>query len=128
MDPTCIRRGVDLIIGKSGDNLCPVAAMLSFLAARGAGSGPLFQFSDCRYLTRDRLVSELRWILAAAYIDTSQYCGHSFRIGAATTAARAGVEDLLIKTMGKWELVAYLSYIRTSKDQLSAVTARLSSA
>ena len=98
MDP--IRQGVDLIIGKSGDNVCPVAAMLSFLAARSAGSGPLFQFSDGHYLTRDRLVSELRRIWAATNIDTSQYCDHSFRIGAATTAARAGVEDSLIKNMG----------------------------
>ena len=108
--------------------MCPVAAMLSYLAAHGAGSGPLFQFSDGRYLTRDRLVCELRRVLAAANIDMSQYCGHSFRIGAATTAARAGVEDSLIKTMGRWESVAYLRYIRTSKDQLAAVTARLSSA
>ena len=49
-------------------------------------------------------------VLAAANIDMSQYCGHSFRIGAATTAARAGVEDSLIKTMGRWESVAYLRY------------------
>ena len=98
MDP--IRQGVDLIIGKSGDNVCPVAAMLSFLAARSAGSGPLFQFSDGHYLTRDRLVSELRRIWQLLTLTHLSTVTIDFRIGAATTAARAGVEDSLIKNMG----------------------------
>ena len=120
------RQGVDVVIGKTGDDLCPVQAAVRYLAVRGNGLGPLFMFSDGRYLSRDRLVSSLRRVLSAANIDTSRFNGHSFRIGAATTAAKAGLEDSLIKTLGRWESTAYLRYIHTSRDQLAAVASSLS--
>ena len=88
--------------------------------------GPLFMFSDGRYLSRDRQVSSLRRVLSAANIDMSCFNGHSFRIRAATTAAKAGLEDSLIKMLGRWESTAYLWYIHTSRDQLAAVASSLS--
>lgn len=120
------RHGVDLVIGKSGDELCPVEAMMSYLAARGDGPGPLFLYSDGHYLTREKLVLALRQVLSSANINMSHFSGHSFRIGAATTAARAGVQDSMIKTLGRWHSSAYLRYIQTSKDQLASVSGRLS--
>ena len=42
--------------------------------------------------------------LAWVGIDRSKYSGHSFRIGAATTAAQAGIGGATIKAMGKWSL------------------------
>ena len=120
------RQGVDIVIGKTDDDLCPVQATVRFLAIRGDSPGPLFQFSDGRFLSRDRLVISLKRVLSEAGIDTSRFNGHSFRIGAATSAARAGLEDSLIKTMGRWESSAYLRYIRTSRDQLAAVASSLS--
>ena len=121
------RKGVTIVIGTSKDELCPVNAVLSYLAVRGAEPGPLFRFAGGRCLTRERLVSSLRHVLAAANIDTTHFSGHSFRIGAATTAARVGVEDSLIKTLGRRESSAYMRYIRTSTDQLAAIALRLSS-
>ena len=56
----------------------------------------------------------------------SKYSGHSFRIGAATTAASVGVEDSLIKTLGRWESSAYLLYVRVPRDRLALVSKRLS--
>ena len=38
------------------DGLCPVAALLSYLAKRGLAPGPLFRFDDGRPLTRLALV------------------------------------------------------------------------
>ena len=38
------RKGVDLFIGRTGGDLCPVAAILSYMACRGAQPGPLFVF------------------------------------------------------------------------------------
>ena len=49
--------------------------------------GPLFMYQDGQYLTRQRLVAEVRDALERAGLDQSRYCGHSFRIGTATMAA-----------------------------------------
>ena len=46
------RVGMDVIIGRTEGKLCPVAAVLNYLAKRGPGSGPLFWFEDGRPLTR----------------------------------------------------------------------------
>ncbi len=43
----------------------------------------------------------MRGALEAGGIDASKYAGHSFRIGAATTAAMVGIEDSLIKEGGR---------------------------
>ena len=52
------------------------------------------------------------------------YSGHSFRIGAATTALM-DVEDSVIKMLGWWESAAYQWYICTHKDTLAAMSVRL---
>ena len=95
------RKGVDLFIGKTGSSLCPVAAMLSYLCVRGMADGPLFKFTDGRVLTRQRFVSAVRAGLDKAGIDSSKYRGHSFWIGAGTTAAARGIEDCILKTLGR---------------------------
>ena len=67
----------------------------------------------------------MREVLQKVGIDCSKYSGHSFRVGAATTAAAVGIQDSLIKTMGRWESVAYQLYVRTPWDQLTAVAGML---
>ena len=42
---------------------------------------------------REALVKQLRSALSQFDVDVSQYSGHSFRIGAVTTAAAVGLED-----------------------------------
>ena len=66
-------------------------------------------------LTRVRLVDEMQKALSVAGIDASHYTGHSFRIGAATTALQAGVSDAKVKMLGYWERSAYQCYLRTSR-------------
>jgi len=60
-----------------------------------------------------------------ACVDQSQYCGHSFRIGAATTGAAKGLEDCIKKTLGRWESLAYLRYLKLSHEQLGGYSAML---
>ncbi len=80
------------------------------MAARGSAPGPLFNFHDGKFLTRDNFVKAVRAALPAAGVDAAHYSGHSFQIGAATTAFSQGVPDVLIKTMGRWESSAYTLY------------------
>ena len=60
--------------------------------------------------------------LKMAGISPEAYTGHSFRIGAATTAAKCGIEeDSLIQTLGRWKSTAYLAYIKIPPQQLATV-------
>ena len=122
------RKGIDLYLGKTAADLCPVRAVLNYLVVRGRRrQGPLFLFADGTYLTRLRLVEALRQALGKAGIDPTKYSGHSFRIGAATTAAKKGMEDSVIKTLGRWRSLAYLDYIRMPREQLASYSRLLCS-
>lgn len=120
------RQGVFIYLGATGNDLCPVAAVSAYLAIRGRAPGPFFRFASGAALTRESLVRHLRSALGRFDVDVSQYSGHSFRIGAATAAATAGLEDSLIKTLGRWESSAYQLYVRLPRERLASVSRRLS--
>ena len=119
------RRGVDVFLGRTYNDLCPVAALLAYIAVRGGGDGPLFKFGNGRFLTRARFITRIREALEVLGLNSLNYAGHSFRIGAATAAAECGVEDSLIKALGRWESSAYQIYIRTPREKLAAISSRL---
>ena len=117
-----LRKGVTLVLGKTDQILCPVSSMMSYLVVRGSSAGPLFVYPDNSFLTRDRFVEEVRRALGSAGVDPALFNSHSFRIGAATTAAARGLEDSLIKTLGRWESSAYLRYVRIPRSELANYT------
>ena len=121
------RRGVNLWVGRTGSDLCPVAAVLDYLRVRGSRPGPLFVFVDRRVLSRQRFVDAVCSALEKAGFDQAKYCSHSFRIGAASAAAAKGIEDCVIKTLGRWESLAYLQYIRLPREQLAGFSGLLAS-
>ena len=45
------RKGIKIIIGKTDDDLCPVAALLIYLNVKGLRPGPLFVWKAAIYLT-----------------------------------------------------------------------------
>ena len=92
--------GVDIIVGRTGLVLCPVAAVVDYVRVRGDRAGPFFIRSDGSAVTKPWFISQLRSILTAIGLPQQQYAGHSFRIGTATTAAMAGIEDSTIQTLG----------------------------
>ena len=114
------KQGTSVFLAASHNELCPLAALLSYLVSHPPGEGPLFQFADGSPLTRPRFVTEFRKALMAAGVQAEAYTGHSFRIGAATTAAAKGVADNLIKALGRWTSEAYQIYIRLPREQLAA--------
>ena len=102
------RKGVDIYLGRTHSDLCPVEAMLAFLAIRGNKPGFLFQFKDGKNLTKDCFVKKVWKLLQQVGVDSSKYAGHSFRIG---------VAEATIKMLGRWESSAYLLYIKTPRDK-----------
>ena len=119
------RQRVTLVLGKTGKVLCPVASMMAFLATRGNEGGPLFRFEDGTYLTRAHFVKELKRALVGGDIDAEKYRGHSFRIGAATTAAEKGIEDSVIQTLGRWKSTDYLLYVKIARENLAQYSVHL---
>lgn len=122
------RVGINIFIGRADNRLCPITAILSYMVERGAGPGPFFRFQDGRPLTRARFVTKVKEALTVAGIDCTPYSGHSFRSGAATTAANQGISDATIKMLGRWRSSAYQLYIKTPREQLAAYSRTLSSA
>ena len=89
--------GCDICVGRGMGCVCPITALGSYLSLHGSAPRPLFMFSDGHPLTQQQLSSSVQSILHGAGYSGS-YSGHSFCIGAATTAVAQEVPDHLIKT------------------------------
>ena len=70
--------------------MCPVISLVSYLLTKTPTEGPLFRFKDGHPLTSSQRVEAAAVIeaLQKVGIDQSRYCGHSYRNGAAMTAAK----------------------------------------
>lgn len=88
-------------MGRVDGPICPVKALLGYLAVRGMSPGPLFRFVDGSPLSHVGLVDAVRQALGGQGFVVQGFNGHSFRIGAATAAAARGVSDSLIQTLGR---------------------------
>ena len=119
------RHGVQLYLGKTGKDICPVMAILPYLALRGASAGPLFILSDGSFLTRKKFAALVLNTLKQVGVEDAQYNTHSFRIGAATTVKDAGISDVHIKMLEHWKSNAYQLYIRTPQKQLANLSKQL---
>ena len=71
IDP--FRQRVSVYIGATNSLLCPLAAIVGFMVERGSTEGPLFMWSNGRYLTRDRFVTEVRKALSSVGIQAENY-------------------------------------------------------
>ncbi|VDI30919.1 Hypothetical predicted protein [Mytilus galloprovincialis] len=117
------RQGVNITIYEN-DTFKPVDTMNKYLSIRynnGAlPKSPLFVEDEFQSspLSRETFISSLRQLLDTLGYNTVKFCGHSFRIGAATSAAACGVEDHIIQTLGRWSSDCYIRYIRTDAKVL----------
>ena len=121
-DPFC--QGFFIYLGRGQAPLCLISAILAYLHRRGPSSGPLFIDTHGQPLTHPPLSSFIPSVLQGAGIP-GHFSGHSFRIGAATTATQCGIPDHLIKTLGRWSSDAYPLYVRTLVESIVAVSGRL---
>ena len=117
------RKSTTLHLPTLGTATCPVRAMKKFLErSRNRSTLPLFTFHNGTFLTRRDVSTMTKSLLAGLVNDASPYSSHSYRIGAATTAAAAGLPDSQIQTLGRWRSSAYKSYIRIAPESLQKAT------
>ena len=112
--------GITIHLGKTGDILRPVSSLLSYLVCRPRSPGPLFLLRSGHPLSRVYLVHAVRQALSCTGLDVSRFNGHSFRIGAATAAAEAGLSDATIQQLGRWRSSAFLRYLRPPVQAIAA--------
>jgi hypothetical protein len=117
------RKGVDIKIFPQDNHLCPLQAVSGYLQVRtplnSCPNSPFFLLPDRVPLTRKEFTSLLRGVLQCVGNNTELIKPHSFRIGAATSAAKANIPDHLIKTLGRWSSDCYARYIRTPVSMLA---------
>ena len=121
------RKGAMIYLGKTGHAVCPVQALVQYLSRRGGAPGPLFLFSDGKWLTRQAFSKALNNALEELQMDSSQFNTHSFRIGAATSAKQVGISDSHVKALGRWQSNAYQKYVRLSPQDLARLSKSLAS-
>jgi integrase len=120
-----LRTGADITLARTGQDTCPVAAILAYLAVRRGHSGPLFRFEDGKFLTQPSLIKHMREALSQLGINPQIYSGHSLRIGAATLAAANGVQDSTTKALGRWKSNAFQGYICLPSADLASTASKL---
>ena len=97
---------------ESYSDVCPVRSLYQFIELRGPQPGPLFCFPGIQYVSYSFFRETLSNSLSRSGLSPSRYKSHSFRVGAASTAATLGISDEQIQHMGRWKSLAFKSYIR----------------
>ncbi|VDI83468.1 Hypothetical predicted protein [Mytilus galloprovincialis] len=86
------REGVDIHLFVSGASVCPVLSLERYMDFRARkfkdskSQDAFFVMENRKALTRNYFISSLKNILAVLGYNSALYNGHSFRIGASTTA------------------------------------------
>ena len=114
-----------MYVGKTDCPLCSVTATTHYMAIQGLTAGPFFVLKNETPLTKSVFIAKIRETLQILGFPEENFAGHSFRIGAATAATSAGIEDSVIRTMGRWSSSAFLAYIRTPREQLATFSRSL---
>ena len=102
--------------------------MLAYISLRQDAPGAFFITEDKAPVTKSWFVQQIRVTLSSIGLPQADYAGHSFRIGAATSAALAGIEDSTIQALGRWQSAAFLQYIWMPREQLASISRLLASA
>jgi len=100
------RQGFTLYTGYSKHSVCAICAMKANLRIQNQLKsvnqlGHLFCLSSGSAITRHELQNVLASILRLLGLTPDLYSTHSFRIGGATSAAIAGLNDYEIKLIGR---------------------------
>ena len=96
------RRGVTVVIRKTGDDICPVSALFSYLVSRGTKLRAHSLWTDGSHLQKLKFVEEVRSALTKAAKD---YVGHSFRIEAEPQQQQQEYRTLQFRSLADGKLI-----------------------
>ena len=87
------------------------------LRPRGGGEGGrcFFRAFGRFPLVRSEFNTLLKRCVEFVDLPVQFFSAHSFRIGAATSAAMLGMSDAMIRNMGRWSSNTFKRYIRIDK-------------
>jgi hypothetical protein len=105
--------GYSIALPATGRSVCPLKAYLQYADQRKqrfADDQPFFILENGHFLTRRAIDKVIHQLLPS---NSTKYSSHSFRIGAATTAASNGATEEEIKLTGRWKSAAFARYVRT---------------
>ncbi|XP_069591863.1 uncharacterized protein [Ranitomeya imitator] len=104
-------RGVWFPLFAIKGSICPLSLMRSYMQIRGNGL-QLFIHENGSPLFACQFLAILRQALTFLGLPAAEFGTHSFRIGAATEASRAGLFESDIQRVGRWRSRCFISYIR----------------
>ncbi|XP_016310485.1 uncharacterized protein LOC107664430 [Sinocyclocheilus anshuiensis] len=116
------KKGHFIFIFNLQSPILPYQALLAFVQLRKSQSklpsDPLFTDDSNRPVTRFWFQKHLKSILLLSGTPADNFSSHSFRIGAATTAAQKGLSQQQIQALGRWSSEAFKSYIRSDRSHI----------
>ena len=105
------RAGVDIVLSAA----TALQALLSYgthLHPHCEPTTPLFHHTDLSAVSRSWLMRRVDELLDKTGRDPKQLSSHSFRKGGAVSLQSMGVEDSLIRRVGRWKSDAFNLYVR----------------
>ncbi|CAJ0924611.1 unnamed protein product [Ranitomeya imitator] len=94
-----------------GGAVCPLALIKNFMQVRSSGSQLFIHENGSPFLSC-QFLAVLRHALSFLGLPAADFGTHSFRIGAATEASRAGLFEADIQRVGRWRSRCFTRYIR----------------
>jgi hypothetical protein len=78
----------------------------------------LYANSDGSPLTKAQMIKRTKELAVKCRRNPKRFIASSWRCGAATCAARAGLSDRLVKALGRWKGDSYMRYTFSSANEL----------
>ena len=115
-----------VVIARTDSIFCPFRSMCSYLKIRPPSEprAPLSKTPDNNPMSKSWFTFQLGQIIQRCSLPPDHCSGHSFRIGAATTAATQGLSTASLQQMGRWSSSAYVSDVRP--DATAIIQAQIS--
>lgn len=92
--------------------ICPLRTVKEYLSIRPSGEGRFLGHLDGSPLTGYQFNMVLKKCMLKLGLQAFHFTSHSFRIGAATEAAKMGLDAAIIKRIGRWNLQRFNIYVR----------------